>query len=199
MPAYSLLPALLALSVRQRINRFSSDATYPISKPRGGGRRYSGRRYRGEVPPVKSPPAGPVEALSYLIEQWLNQIGPGYGDCNLDAIWDDLATGLCGGNPKLRAAFRGARVYLRGETTTLPLSTLEHRLRDLNAAGFSKMFAVITVRQAMDRLIASHCPDHLDAWTQLADDILPLRLQFGLTQDEMPSSSSVTYGPGTQL
>jgi hypothetical protein len=103
------------------------------------------------------------------------------------AIWNGLADALCGGDPKRRALFRseGQRhiVMQKRIAASFPLSALEQRLHELSAAGLSKPFVAVAVRQGMDQLIAQHCPTQFDMWKQLADSVLPLWAEFGRTPE----------------
>ncbi len=75
-----------------------------------------------------------------------------------------------------------------------PCQTLERRLRELVDAGLRELFLVAAVRQGLDRLIAENLPSNLPEWTRLADEIIPVDIQFGDLESDITYSTLALSG-----
>jgi hypothetical protein len=143
---------------------------------------------------MESRPANIVKALSFLLQQWVaTTFPPQNRDVgSLNHLWLSLAEALCESHKSKLALFQHEIAQLRPTEKAgyPPVHALEERIYELIDAGLRELFLVIAVRQAMEQLILIEFPASLDEWKQLADIILPLKLQFAHMPDEMPGSTT---------
>lgn len=140
-------------------------------------------------------PTNAIEALSFLLQQWVYTVFPEQNRdvATLNHLWMSLAEALCGSHKSKITAFQREITQLRSGARAgdPPHHALEQRLHELVEAGLQEFFLVIAVRQAIQQLISTEFPSTLVQWKQLADDILPLQVQFAHKPDEMPGSSAI--------
>ena len=103
-------------------------------------------------------PTGPVEGLSYLLKQWVDEAFPG-GERDvvaLNRLWRRLAKALCESRPAKLVAFEQELVELDHSQRSgyPPVHALEHRLQEIIDAGVRDLFIVVAVRQGLNELIA---------------------------------------------
>jgi len=143
---------------------------------------------------MNSTPTNAIEAFSFLLQQWVDTTFPAQDRDvpALNALWMTLADALCGSQGLKVAAFQQelARQRSGAKAGAPPIQALEQRLHALVDAGLRELFLVVAVRQSLDQLIALMFPLASEQWKQLAEDIMPLQLQFGRKSDEMPGPQS---------
>lgn len=141
-------------------------------------------------------PKNAVEALSFLLSRWMDKaFSIEQRDVStLNFMWITLAEALCGQNPSKIKVFQTEIAHMRrtARAGDPPLHALEQRLYELINTDLREFFLVIAVRQAIEQLISIQFPSRLDEWRLLADDILPIQVQFAHMPHEMP-------GPYTTL
>ena len=140
----------------------------------------------------------PVEGLSVLLTQWVDEAFPaGERDVvALNRVWRRLAKALCESPPAKRAAFEQELFELKhsGRAGYPPVQALEHRLRELIEAGVRDLFIVVAVRQGLTELIALEAPAAYVRWIQLAEVLIPVRVQWGHRRGDI-ARGEVTFGP----
>jgi hypothetical protein len=145
---------------------------------------------------MRSTPTNAVEALNFLLIEWMDRAFPiEQRDIPaLNFMWITLAQALCGQDTSKMKIFQTEIAQMRQTTRAgdPPLHELAQRLHELIDAGLREFFLIIAVRQAMEQLILVHFPSKIEEWKSLADDILPLQVQFAHVPQEMP-------GPYTTL
>lgn len=136
-----------------------------------------------------------IETLSTLLLQWVEVAFPAQKRemVDLNYLWLSLAEALCGSQQSKVAVFRReiGQLYSAGRAGEPPIQALEQRLHELVQGGLREYFLVIAVRQAMEQLLEKRDPSALEQWKQLANDSLPLWLQFALDPSEMPGPSAI--------
>ena len=144
---------------------------------------------------MSSMPTNAVEALSFLLQQWVDTaFSMQYRDVSaLNHLWISLAEALCSSHKPKLEAFQQNIAQLRPTKRAgdPPVHALEHRIYELIDAGLHEHFLVIAIRQSMEQLILIEFPSTIDQWRQLANDILPLEIQFARKSDEMPGPSTI--------
>jgi hypothetical protein len=144
---------------------------------------------------MRTQPRNAIEAFSLLLLQWVDVSFPAQSRevSKLNHLWFSLAQALCGSHRSKIAVFQREMAQLRSTVRAgePPIQALEQRLNELTQAGLREYFLVIAVRQAMEQLILTEYPPALDQWKQLADDMLPLQIQFARQSNEMPSVRAI--------
>lgn len=131
-----------------------------------------------------------IEALIELIEEWYRVAYPPGEPRDvpaLNGLWHILARALCRSDVARLSPFMDELSALRRtpRAGAPPVRALERRLSELVECGLDELFIVLAVRHALDRLIEVHAPGGLQAWQQMAEAALPLRLQFARRPDEL--------------
>ncbi len=146
---------------------------------------------------MQSHPKNAVEALSSLLQRWVDVAFPANKRSDDEAallvlMWRDVAGMLCGPNSPEVATFvrESSHREANGRTGDPPVHELEQLLNAVVHAGLREYFLTVAVRQALDRMIQDRFPRAVAPWTMLADGILPLWVQFGLRPDEGPSETT---------
>lgn len=136
-----------------------------------------------------------IDALSFLLQQWVDTAFTiqNRDVATLNHLWMSLAEAICGSHKSKTVVFQREISQLRSSAGAgnPPIQALEQRLRELINGGLREFFLVIAVRQAMEQLIFIEFPSTLGQWKQLADDILPLQVQFAHKPDEIPGSRAI--------
>lgn len=146
-----------------------------------------------------------VAVLTALLQDWVDSAFPrqvgrsslarDVSDvANLEEMWSCLADALCGPRADKRSLFTREllNLHFSPRVGDPPREALTARLLELQDAGLREPFLVLAIRQALSDLIARTVPKAASRWHQLADERLPLILQFAYRDDEMP-------GPGSTL
>lgn len=140
-----------------------------------------------------------IETLSTLLLQWVDVAFPAQNRKlgTLYYLWLRLAEALCDSQQSKVAVFKReiGQLYSAGRAGEPPIQALEQRLHELVQGGLREYFLVIAVRQAMEQLLEKMYPSALEQWKQLANDSLPLSLQFALDPSEMPPGPRAILRP----
>ena len=134
-------------------------------------------------------PKDSIKALSFLLEEWTTSA---FTTEKLDVpllngMWITLAEALSGSHSLTLDQFQDEIALLRPTSRAgyPPIKSLERRLYELIDTGLREFFLVIAVRQAMEQLISLYFPFALDQWLQIAEEILPLKMQFAFNTNNV--------------
>ncbi|MDQ2740839.1 MAG: hypothetical protein M3Z66_00805 [Chloroflexota bacterium] len=138
---------------------------------------------------MRNTPSGPIHALSFLLEKWVTALplAEVQDTARLNFMWLRLAESLSGALDSQHMQPFQAEFAELGRSSRAgfpPCQALEQRLRELVNAGLREPFLVVAVRQGLDRLIAENFPSGLLEWTTLADEIMPVDIQFGYQEGD---------------
>lgn len=125
-----------------------------------------------------------IEALLQLIQQWFDASFATASQktrIGVNSTWIMVAWLLCG-SPE-HDCYRAIAAEImqqarEGHEGAPPLLSIEHRLRELVAAGLQEGFLSVAIRDALEDLITLNHPSFLRQWIHLADQIVPRKMRL---------------------
>lgn len=150
---------------------------------------------------VPAKPDTPIEALSLSLQRWTDsaQHRQERNIHRLNGMWYKLAQTLCNNDvAAMQPFYHEIGALLRTPNAgDPPVGALEERLRKLVNLGLRELFIVIAIREFLDRLITLNFPDTAPSWREISDEYLPINIQLGYLEGEVPRTRR-TFGPGSR-